>query len=168
MDAPGLTIRLAVRQPWQRSTPTLTTPAHQPSVGTGSGDFSDDDDDFNFHLYYPGGAGDCAVGAKRIEGIIACSVKDCGNGECSNGKLNYAYTFGNWSNSGCGKEQSRVESESCSAASGCTCSKQRSVATETKAGANCETTPPTTSSTTRTKTSTLTTTTTIYDPGNVD
>ena len=49
----------------------------------------------------------------------------------------YSYSFGGWGDNGCGKEQSRVESESCSAASGCTCSNQRSVATETQAGPCC-------------------------------
>eukprot|EP00729_Bicosta_minor_P011785 gene11785-24897_t len=60
--------------------------------------------------------------------------------------VNYAYSFGGWSNPGCGKQQSRTESESCGAASGCTCSNKRSVKTETRAG--CTTSSSTTTTTT--------------------
>lgn len=51
--------------------------------------------------------------------------------------VDYAYTFGDWSDDGCSKEQSRVEVESCSAASNCTCSNKRNVKTETRAGPCC-------------------------------
>jgi hypothetical protein len=73
---------------------------------------------------------ECCSDSKRATGEGASM-------QCTCDAVNYEYTFGDWSDPGCGMEQFRTEAETCGAAAGCSCSGRRTTETENRAGSCC-------------------------------